>query len=174
MLLENCNRKRKKAAHIGCSQASECGLLLCICHTASPYAASQAVDMVVRQASTESRNTPIDSSSGPQQVGSIICVSTDATVSKALSEAEGELSQMNLTRQRQIEDAQGLWARQLAEVEAVWEKRVAGGAVACDVCGMFDNNICHLTRTALIGCVQCRKVAVHTACYRIEALGDRT
>lgn len=53
-------------------------------------------------------------------------VYTGAAVSRALSDAEGQLSQANLMRQRQIEDAQGLWARQMAEVEAAWEKRVAG------------------------------------------------
>jgi hypothetical protein len=49
-----------------------------------------------------------------------------ACLSKALADAESELSQHHLTRQRQVEAAQEVWGREVAEAEAAWERRVAG------------------------------------------------
>lgn len=43
-----------------------------------------------------------------------------------LSVAEGELSQTNLAIQRQLEDAAQTWGRQMAELQAACEQRLAG------------------------------------------------
>jgi hypothetical protein len=56
-----------------------------------------------------------------------------ACLSKALADAESELSQHHLTRQRQVEAAQEVWGREVAEAEAAWERRVAGARQA--LCG---------------------------------------
>lgn len=43
-----------------------------------------------------------------------------------LSVAEGELSQHNLAVQRQLEEAADTWGRQMADLQAACEQRVAG------------------------------------------------
>lgn len=44
-----------------------------------------------------------------------------------LSAAEGELSQHNLAVHRQLEEAAEAWGRQMAELQAACEARIAGG-----------------------------------------------
>eukprot|EP00879_Flechtneria_rotunda_P031409 GHRR01034315.1.p1 GENE.GHRR01034315.1~~GHRR01034315.1.p1 ORF type:complete len:328 (+),score=147.26 GHRR01034315.1:453-1436(+) len=59
-------------------------------------------------------------------------------LSRALADAESELSQHNLMRQRQVEEAQEAWARQAADAEAAWEKKL----MSCQ----------HSADEALLGC----------------------
>lgn len=54
------------------------------------------------------------------------CWAAGASLSRQLTQAEGDLSQHNLVRQRQLQDAQDCWAAQAAEEAAAWEKRLAG------------------------------------------------
>lgn len=57
---------------------------------------------------------------------SVPCLSGNSSWLR-LSAAEGELSQTNLAIQRQLEGAADTWGRQMAELQASCEQRMAGG-----------------------------------------------
>lgn len=54
------------------------------------------------------------------------CCHAGATSWQRLSAAEGELAQSNLVLQRQLEEAADAWGRQMADMQAACEHRLAG------------------------------------------------
>jgi len=78
-----------------------------------------------------------------------VCVSGNSSWLR-LSAAEGELSQTNLAIQRQLEGAADTWGRQMAELQASCEQRMAGGWTDGGVGGWWG--CCCDCTTASSGC----------------------